>query len=146
MPELRKDPIVGRWVIIAHERAKRPRDFRSEPPAAESAETCPFCQGHEDRTPPEILAYRQFGSRPNGPGWRIRVVPHRFPGLKVEGSLSKRGDGIYDMMAGVGAHEVIIESPEHHKSTATLAEDNIREVIWAYRDRLHDLKKDRRLV
>jgi len=145
MPELRKDPIVGRWVIIAHERAKRPRDFRSEAPPVEPS-VCPFCEGQEDKTPPEILAYRNFGSRPNGPDWRIRVVPNRFPALKIEGSLNKRGDGIYDMMEGIGAHEVIIESPDHHKSMATLREENIREVLWAYRDRLVDLKKDNRLV
>ena len=146
MPELRKDPIVGRWVIIAHERAKRPHDFQPRRLPLESPATCPFCEGHEDKTPPEILAYRNFGSRPNGPGWRIRVVPNRFPALKVEGSLNKRGDGIYDMMAGIGAHEVIIESPDHHKSMAALPEENIREVLWVYRDRLVDLKKDNRLV
>ncbi len=136
MPELRKDPIVGRWVIIAHERAKRPHDFKSEAPATEPSVVCPFCEGHEDKTPPEILAYRDFGSRPNGPGWRIRVVPNRFPALKIEGNLNKRGDGIYDLMDGIGAHEVIIESPVHHKSMATLSAENIREVIWVYRDRL----------
>ena len=103
---------------------------------------CPFCEGHEDKTPPEIVAYRDFGSRPNGPGWRVRVVPNRFPALKIEGNLNKRGDGIYDVMDGIGAHEVIIESPAHHKSMATLGPDNIREVIWVYRDRLVDLKKD----
>jgi len=112
-----------------------------DPPTEEEIASCPFCEGHEDRTPPEILAYRGFGSRPNGPGWRIRVVPNKFPALKVEGSLNKRGDGIYDMMAGVGAHEVIIESPRHHVSMAALSEDNIREVLWVYRDRLVDLIK-----
>ena len=146
MPELRKDPIVGRWVIIAHERAKRPHDFRSEAPLAHAPGVCPFCEGQEDKTPPEILAYRQFGSRPNGPGWRVRVVPNRLPALKIEGHLNKRGDGIYDIMAGIGAHEVIIESPRHHVSMASLTEDNIREVLWVYRDRLVDLKKDSRLV
>jgi UDPglucose--hexose-1-phosphate uridylyltransferase len=146
MPELRKDPIVGRWVIIAHERAKRPHDFKSEGPPPDSAGSCPFCEGQEDKTPPEIMAYRNFGSRPNGPGWRIRVVPNRFPALTIEGGLHKRGDGIYDMMAGVGAHEVIIESPEHHQSMATLREENIREVLWIYRDRLVDLRRDSRLV
>ena len=146
MPELRKDPIVGRWVIIAHERAKRPHDFKSEAARPGPPMVCPFCEGQEDKTPPEILAYRDFGSRPNGPGWRVRVVPNRFPALKIEGSLNKRGDGIYDVMEGIGAHEVIIESPSHHKSMATLTPDTIREVIWVYRDRLVDLKKDPRLV
>jgi len=146
MPELRKDPIVGRWVIIAHERAKRPHDFTAETQLQAEGGFCPFCEGHEDKTPPEIVAYRERGTRPNGPGWRIRVVPNKFPALKVEGNLNKRGEGMYDKMAGVGAHEVIIESPQHHVSMATLSEDNIREVLWVYRDRLVDLKKDSRLV
>jgi UDPglucose--hexose-1-phosphate uridylyltransferase len=146
MPELRKDPIVGRWVIIAHERAKRPHDFKTEPPPPGPAAICPFCEGQEEKTPPEILAYREPGTRPNGPGWRVRVVPNRFPALKVEGNLDKRGEGIYDMMEGVGAHEVIIESPAHHASMTTLSTDNIREVLWVYRDRLVDLKRDHRLV
>ncbi|GAC1472602.1 MAG: galactose-1-phosphate uridylyltransferase [Isosphaeraceae bacterium] len=146
MPELRKDPIVGRWVIIAHERAKRPHDFKGEAQTQTETGLCPFCEGQEDKTPPEILAYRDRGTRPNGPGWRIRVVPNRFPALKVEGQLHKRGEGIYDKMAGVGAHEVIIESPKHHISMASLSEDNVREVLWVYRDRLVDLKRDTRLV
>ncbi len=145
MPELRKDPIVGRWVIIAHERAKRPHDFKGEEQHVQGG-LCPFCEGNEAHTPPEIIAYRERGTRPNGPGWRIRVVPNKFPALKVEGNLNKRGDGIYDKMAGIGAHEVIIESPKHHISMVELSEDNIREVLWVYRDRLVDLKKDSRLV
>lgn len=146
MPELRKDPIVGRWVIIAHERAKRPHDFRGEAQAQREPGICPFCEGNEHMTPSEIIAYRERNSRPNGPGWRVRVVPNRFPALKVEGQLNKRGDGIYDLMAGVGAHEVILESPRHHISMAELSEDNVREVLWVYRDRLVDLKRDSRLV
>ena len=146
MPELRKDPIVGRWVIIAHERARRPHDFKGEGQTQSEAGLCPFCEGHEDKTPPEIVAYRERHSRPNGPGWRIRVVPNKFPALKVEGQLNKRGDGIYDLMAGVGAHEVIIESPKHFVSMAQLTDDNVREVLWVYRDRLVDLKRDTRLV
>lgn len=146
MPELRKDPIVGRWVIIAHERARRPHDFKPAAEAPASPKLCPFCEGSEGMTPPEILAYREPGVRPNGPGWRVRVVPNRFPALQVEGELDKRGDGIYDSMAGVGAHEVIIESPGHHVTMATLPEAHIRDVLWVYRDRLVDLKRDRRLV
>ena len=144
MPELRKDPIVGRWVIIAHERARRPHDFKVEP-SGPSSKVCPFCEGNEAMTPPEILAYRDHGG-PDGPGWRVRVVPNRFPALKVEGELEKRGDGMYDRMAGVGAHEVIIESPHHHVTAATLPEAAVRDVLWVYRDRLVDLKRDRRLV
>lgn len=148
MPELRKDPIVGRWVIIAHERAKRPHDFKGDAQHVVNHHNalCPFCEGQEDKTPPEIVAYRERGSHPNGTGWRVRVVPNKFPALKVEGGLNKRGEGIYDKMAGVGAHEVIIESPRHVISMADMPEENIREVLWVYRDRLVDLKKDSRLV
>lgn len=146
MPELRKDPIVGRWVIIADERAKRPQDFKQDVSTPVEPGHCPFCEGNESKTPPEIIAYRERGTHANHPGWRVRVVPNKFPALKVEGALQKRGDGIYDKMAGIGAHEVIIESPKHLVSMAELSEDNIREVMWVYRDRLVDLKKDTRLV
>lgn len=145
MPDLRKDPIVGRWVIVAKSRARRPHDFDTSPVRRPSA-FCPFCEGQEDKTPPEILAYRRPGTAPNGPGWRLRVVPNKFPALEIEGDLNKRGEGIYDMMRGVGAHEVIIESPRHLISTAELSEPELQEVLWAYRDRLTDLKRDRRLV
>jgi len=147
MPELRKDPIVGRWVIIAIERAKRPHDFNhQEQSLVEEPGNCPFCEGNEAKTPPEIVAYRDRAGKPNGPGWRVRVVANKFPALQIEGGLNKRGEGMYDMMAGVGAHEVIIESPHHHLSMAALSEENIREVLYVYRDRLVDLKKDDRLV
>ncbi len=145
MPDLRKDPIVGRWVIVAKSRARRPHDFDTSPVRRPTA-FCPFCEGQEDKTPPEILAYRRPGTAPNTPGWRVRVVPNKFPALEIEGDLNKRGEGIYDMMRGVGAHEVIIESPRHLISTSELSEPELQEVLWAYRDRLTDLKRDRRLV
>ena len=146
MSELRKDPIVGRWVIIAPNRAKRPADFKSEFQPVDGGRYCPFCEGNEDATPGEILAYREAGSKPNSKGWRIRVVPNKFPALTVEGDLKKRGDGIYDVMNGVGAHEVIIECPDHQTNMSQLPVETIREVLWVYRDRLVDLKKDPRLA
>ena len=145
MPELRKDPITGRWIIIATERAKRPTDFITEDQPVK-ASFCPFCEGHEDKTPPEIIAYRRKGTQANTPGWRVRVVPNKFPALKIEGSLNKRGEGIYDKMNGIGAHEVIIETPGHEISLTALEDEHVQEVLWAYRDRLIDLKKDRRFV
>jgi UDPglucose--hexose-1-phosphate uridylyltransferase len=145
MPELRKDPIVGRWVIIATDRAKRP--MMAKPDGQAFAEgLCPFCEGQEDKTPAEIIAYRERHSRSNERGWRVRVVPNKFPALQVEGDINKRGEGMYDKMHGIGAHEVIIECPFHEISIAQLAEENIREVLWVYRDRLVDLKKDQRLL
>jgi UDPglucose--hexose-1-phosphate uridylyltransferase len=145
MPELRKDPIVGRWVIIATDRARRPVAPKGEVLATSSG-FCPFCEGSEGNTPYEILSYRDRNTRPNEKGWRVRVVPNKFPALQVEGDLQKRGEGIYDKMNGIGAHEVIIECPFHEVSLANLTEENIREVLWVYRDRLVDLKKDPRLV
>lgn len=145
MSEFRKDPIVGRWVIIAPTRAKRPLSLR---PVVSSVDSgfCPFCEGMEDATPPEILAYRNSHSKPNERGWSVRVVPNKFPALEVEGDLEKRGDGIYDMMQGIGAHEVIIDCPQHEVNLAQLPVEHVREVLWIYRDRLVDLKKDARLV
>jgi UDPglucose--hexose-1-phosphate uridylyltransferase len=145
MPELRKDPIVGRWVIIATDRAKRPLVPKNDVQLSDST-FCPFCEGQEAHTPHEILAYRDRNTKADGPGWRVRVVPNKFPALQIEGELNKRGEGIYDKMNGIGAHEVIIECPNHEISLANLPEDNVREVLWVYRDRLVDLKKDPRLV
>jgi UDPglucose--hexose-1-phosphate uridylyltransferase len=145
MPELRKDPIVGRWVIIATDRAKRPVAPRNEPQAA-AGSFCPFCEGSEETTPHEIVAYRDRGTPANHKGWRVRVVPNKFPALQIEGEQNKHGEGIYDRMNGIGAHEVIIECPFHEITMANLSEENIREVLWVYRDRLVDLKKDPRLV
>ena len=144
MPELRKDPITGRWVIIATERAKRPSDFVRDKVQIRGAGFCPFCNGNEAKTPPEIIAYRSDGSARNGPGWSLRVVPNKFPALGIEGSLNRQGEGLYDKMSGIGAHEVIIETPDHAKTLAMLTPRQIEDVLWAYRDRILDLKKDRR--
>lgn len=143
MPELRKDPITGRWVIIATDRARRPSDFTRQPVPPPSTRFCPFCYGNEQKTPPEILAYRRYGG-PNEPGWSVRVVPNKFPVLGIEGELNRQGDGMFDKMTGIGAHEVIIESPDHALSLADVSEKQVEEVLWAFRDRIIDLKKDRR--
>lgn len=143
MPELRKDPITGRWVIIAGDRAKRPTDF-ARPPARPGTEGfCPFCYGNESKTPPEILAFRSEGA-PNTSGWTVRVVPNKFPALGIEGDLDRVGEGVYDKMNGIGAHEVIIETPRHDQTLASLPTKNIEDVLWAFRDRMLDLRKDSR--
>src|SRR5512139_1582859 len=144
MPELRRDPIVGRWVIIATERARRPSDLARCPPAPQPS-VCPFCAGHEEKTPPEVYqSGRSPYAPPNSPGWRIRVVPNRFPALKIEGDLDRQAEGIFDRMNGIGAHEVIIETPDHGKALATMSEMEIERVLWAYRERIVDLKRDTR--
>ncbi len=144
MPELRKDPIIGRWVIISTERGKRPTDFTPKK-IVKKGGFCPFCWGNEDKTPPEIFAIRPDNSPPNTPGWTLRVVPNKYPALRIEGQLNRRGEGIYDLMNGVGAHEVIIETPDHEKSLSDLDIQSIHNVVKVYRNRTLDLKKDVRL-
>ena len=144
MSELRKDPVTGRWVIISTERRKRPTDFRLEPVRPAPDGTCPFCEGYEQMTPREVLAYRQNGSAADAPGWTLRVVPNQFPVLRVEGTLDRQGEGLFDKMNGIGAHEVIIESPRHDATLATLDEGAVEQVLWACRERVQDLKRDHR--
>jgi len=144
MSELRKDPVTGRWVIVSTERGRRPSDFSLEKTKSRGG-FCPFCPGNEDKTPPEILAFRQEGTQPNKLGWRLRVVPNKFPALRVEGDLNREGVGLYDKMNGIGAHEVIIETPSHEETLSNLSAKSFEEVLWAFRDRMVDLKKDIRL-
>ncbi len=145
MPELRKDPVTDQWVIIATDRARRPSDFvREVVPVAPSGRECPFCPGHESSTPPEVLAYRN-GSAPNQPGWHLRVVPNKFPVLGIEGDLDRQAEGMFDRTQGIGAHEVVIESSDHALSMTALSDKAVEQVLWAFRDRVQDLKNDRRL-
>jgi UDPglucose--hexose-1-phosphate uridylyltransferase len=145
MPELRKDPVTGRWVIISTDRQKRPNDFSLARAAILGREHCPFCPGHEAMTPREVLSYRQNGGAPNTPGWDVRVVPNKFPALQVEGMLDREGQGMFDRMNGIGAHEVIIETPDHDRSLGVMSEPEIERVLWAFRERMLDLKQDHRL-
>jgi UDPglucose--hexose-1-phosphate uridylyltransferase len=144
MPELRKDPIVGRWVIISVERGKRPTDFISPSSQRKRGGFCPFCHGNEYTTPPEIIAFRSPDTKPNSPGWTLRVMPNKFPALQISGDLKKAGEGIFDKMNGIGAHEVIVETPDHNLSLATMPLKGVEDVLWAYYLRLTDLKKDKR--
>jgi UDPglucose--hexose-1-phosphate uridylyltransferase len=142
MPELRKDPILGRWVIIATERGRRPSDFKPEERKA-SGGFCPLCEGNEDKTPPEVFAFRD-GTPPDSEGWSLRVVPNKFPALRIEGDLNREGEGVYDKMTGVGAHEIVVETPFHQETLVTLPRKAVENVLRAYRERIVDLRRDRR--
>ena len=144
MPELRKDPIIGRWVIIATERARRPDQFNGKDHSAVPEAPCPFCEGAEAKTPKEIYALRPSNSKPNGPGWDLRVVPSIAPFLRVEGDLDRHGRGLYDMMNGVGAHEVVVETNQHIANMADLSPEQISKILKCYLDRIIDLEKDQR--
>jgi UDPglucose--hexose-1-phosphate uridylyltransferase len=144
MPELRKDPVLGRWIIIATDRKLRPYDFKTcEAPVVEAK--CPFCPGNEGMTPPEIYAMRDPSTSPNTPGWQVRVIPNKYPALRIEGDLDRRGKGIYDTMNGVGAHEVIIETPDHTRTLSQLGSQEVEAILRTYHQRIEDLKRDDRL-
>jgi UDPglucose--hexose-1-phosphate uridylyltransferase len=141
--ELRKDPVVDRWVIIATERSKRPHANRTTT-VSDGGEACPFCAGSEGMTPPEVLAYRDPSSNPNAPGWRVRVVPNKYPALNSLGDIFQTTDSAYVALNGVGTHEVIIESPNHCLSMAELGEEQVEDVLSAYRSRRIVLQNDQR--
>jgi UDPglucose--hexose-1-phosphate uridylyltransferase len=143
MPELRKDPILGRWIIISTERGKRPTDFIVEKSTSKGG-FCPLCPGNENTTPPEVLSYGRANPVANTPDWTLRVVPNKYPALVIEGELDKEGDGIYDKMNGIGAHEVLIETPNHDEAFTHLPPERMIQVFWAFRDRLIDLGRDPR--
>jgi UDPglucose--hexose-1-phosphate uridylyltransferase len=75
----------------------------------------------------------------------VRVVPNKFPALEIEGSLDRRGEGLYDKMNGVGAHEVVIETPDATLQLAALPAEQIQQVLIAWRERMRDLRNDPRL-
>lgn len=144
MPELRKDPILGRWVIISTERGKRPKDFF---PIVHKKKGgfCPFCPGNEYTTPTEIMAFRPPGSEPNKPGWTLRVMPNKFPALDAQATPGKAGEGMYDKMNGIGVHDVIVETPDHFATLSTMQEKGVEDTLMAYHMRLSGLKNDPRI-
>ena len=143
-PELRKDPVLGRWVIIAGERSRRPNPFRSYTTVVPGGDACPFCPGHESMTPKEVLLYQAGTETPGGDPWRVRVVPNLYPALRIEGDHDKRGEGLYDMMRGIGAHEIVVETPRHDEDPASFTREQMAEVIQAWRERMIDLLRDTR--
>lgn len=143
MPELRRDPIVGRWVIVNTDNPRLPQDYECEVHAQKGG-SCPFCYGNESITPPEIESFRHLHTAPDTSGWQVRVVPNKFPALKIEGDLDRRGLGIYDLSNGIGAHEVLIETPYHDKDIPDLLNEEVEKVISMYCRRSIDLIKDKR--
>ncbi len=143
MAQLRKDPVTSRWVIVNVENPKNPRDFNFKP-VAKSSKTCPFCPGNEAMTPPEIVAYGRKSGGKNMPGWQLRIVPNKFPALRIEESTDKFAFGVYDKIGGFGAHEVIVENPDHAKEIPDLEIEQVELILRSYRDRCADLRKDTR--
>lgn len=144
MPELRKDPIIDRWVIIATERSRRPSDF-APPPVAPAPTQSVFSPGNEPKTPSETF---QIGRDPSLPadtsGWRVRVVPNKFPALQPEGDLDARAVGMFDQMGAIGAHEVVIEHPSASWDMADASPQEMTDILSAYIARNRVLSDDER--
>jgi len=141
MPEIRKDPVFGRWVIIASGRGKRPNEFR--PGDSGAPGVCPFCPGNEEETPPPVYT---LPSREKGPaGWRLRVVANKYPALADGAPPQDSPDGMYDRMAGVGFHEVVIETPEHDAQMESLPVPELADVFRTFALRAAEMKKDPRI-
>lgn len=126
--ELRKDPITQNWVIQEDGEAAWP-----------GIEGCPLCPGREALSPQTIYTH------PNGTGtWQVRVTPHLRPLYRIEGDAHRRAEGIYDKMRSLGAHEVVVEHPDHQVPLSHHSDENVAQVLRAYLSRIVDLKKDRR--
>lgn len=142
MSELRRDPTIGRWVIIAPERGHRPLD---RPPASERMTplppfdpACPFCPGNESMLP-SIIAETASIERP---GWRARVVANKFPAVGQDATHREHGL-FYETTAGRGHHEVIVESPRHDEDLTTMSKEGIREVVVTHRSRYDALMAEK---
>jgi UDPglucose--hexose-1-phosphate uridylyltransferase len=131
--ELRKDPASGKWVLV-RPRVRNNGDFDQGP--------CPFCPGNEHLTPPEIAAYRPSTADPPRAGWDVRVVPERDPYFVIEEDLVREGIGMFDRISTRGASEIVVESPDHGMTLESADEAQIERVLWMYRDRVKDLKRD----
>lgn len=141
--EMRWNILTRNWVIIAPERGKRPGSFINEHKdmsPASRGEICPFCAGNEHLTPPAIQTVYLKGNNQ----WAVRVIPNKYPVLRVEGEVIRQGEGPFDAVSGVGAHEVIIESPTCEKQFSNFSTAEMYEVLKVYRSRINDLRGDER--
>ena len=147
MPQLRKDPLTNRWVVVNYEVPKKAAAYPQGSVREKSSKACPFCPGNEAMTPPEIALYSKKIATQKAPApspWQVRVIPNKFPALRIEEKLEKNANGVYDKLGGFGAHEVIIENPDHDKEIADLNVEDVALILKVYRDRCLDLKKDAR--
>lgn len=143
--ELRRDPVIGRWVIVSSDRGRRPLDFSFPVSIPTTPDDCPFCPGHEDRTPPELTAVRSAGGVANGPGWRRRVFRSIAPLMSPDVDLEREGEGMFDMMTGFGDHEVIVDSADHLPRLADLPVEEIKDLALLWKARYRELRKDERI-
>jgi hypothetical protein len=150
MAELRRDPLVQRWVIISDKRGKRPSDFKRTPSSKEEEVKqgpCAFCPGFEEGTGPETFAVRE-GGEPNASDWRVRVIVNKFPAVSQDfpcGSVVGEGTVFGECrLPAFGSHEVVIETPSHDTPFVDLPVSHICDVLKAYQERMKFFRKDSR--
>jgi UDPglucose--hexose-1-phosphate uridylyltransferase len=142
MSEFRKDPLHNKWVLFVPERSKRPHAFFNgrEESAGEGETNCPFCEGRENLTPPEVDSFRKQG-KADEPGWLVRVFPNKYPALDREAKMRiKEGKKPY-LINGYGFHEVVAESPSHRKDIYSMTTEEIILILKMYRKRFIALKE-----
>ncbi len=143
MQELRQDPITGRWVVIAPLRSERPKEFVDQgvPDFEIDVRKCPFCPGNEHMTPPEVYAVRPKDTKPDAPGWLIRVVPNKFPAFSME-RFPLRESSLFVKRPAFGYHEVIIHSSDHSKDLASMPTEHLVKLVDVYRRRFIHMSSD----
>ncbi|MDH4944911.1 galactose-1-phosphate uridylyltransferase [Sulfurimonas sp. C5] len=144
MSEIRLDRIANQYVIIAPERLRRPNSITASKPLENRQSNCPFCEGNEHLTPKEIFALRK--NEPDMSGWKTRVVPNLYKAVQIEESESSKRDGMFESVPGLGAHEIVIDTPCHSCNIEDLDESDVQNWIKTIVARIEDLQKDKRLV
>jgi UDPglucose--hexose-1-phosphate uridylyltransferase len=145
MPELRQNYFTKEWVIIATERAKRPEELATHRPAKivpPFVKTCPFCVGNESKTPPEVMRVPTNGGGP----WQVRVVANKFAALSPEVQPIRTIHRSRRSMGGFGVHDVIIDTPDHSHSIASMADVHITNLLRVYKSRYDSLSLDPRIA
>lgn len=141
MSELRKDPVTGGWRVVAENRSRRPDDYAGGAAPSAPGAACPFCEGQESRTPPEVAAIRPRGGVADGPGWTVRSFPNLFPTLAtVATHRPPESPGVFQRAPGSGLHEVIVFAPAHSQSIAQLDPPAARTVFRFFRDRVRAIE------
>ncbi len=144
MSELRYDPVKRTWIILSAERGHRPSHYQSSSHAVPEPNVCPFCPGNEAMTPPEVHVHRTDGSAADGPGWKVRVVPNKFPALSTDYPCEPYTEGIHSTVQGFGVHEIVIETPVKNRQMVEMDDGEIAEVLAVFRQRMRTHFKDGR--
>jgi len=149
MSDIRYNTLDDRYVIIAAERLHRPffnpNTAIQQQLGLKHISSCPFCEGHESKTTPEIVAIREKSSKADEKGWKIRVIPNRYKALNIETDYYAQHSGLFELHKGFGAHEIVIDTPQHDLTMDKWSEETSLNWFNILKYRINDLKSDQRL-